>query len=188
MKNNSLKMWIVSALFAAFIAIFAQLTLPLPLVPITGQTFAVGLAVTILGMRYGTLSIIIYILLGAIGVPVFSLMTGGIGIILGPTGGYIIGFLPSAYIMGFLLERYGFTKKNAFIINLIGMLITLLFGTIWLKYGSHLTWSAAITAGILPFLIVGVIKAFASGLAGIVVRNRLVNAKLLPAVTKKISA
>ena len=87
MSNTKLKMWILSALFAAIIGIFAQITIPLPLIPITGQTFAIGLAVTILGLRYGTLSVFIYILLGAIGIPVFSAMSGGLGIVAGPTGG-----------------------------------------------------------------------------------------------------
>lgn len=184
MKNTSLKMWIISALFASIIAIFAQITLPLPLVPITGQTLAIGLTVTILGMRYGTLSILLYILLGTIGLPVFSLMTGGIGILLGPTGGYIIGFLPTALVMGYYLERYGFTKKHAIIANVLGMLITLAIGTIWLKFGSQLTWSAAIIGGTLPFLLVGILKAVVAALAGIVIRERLVHAKLLTSLTK----
>lgn len=184
MKNNLLKMWILSALFAALIAIFSQLTLPLPLVPITGQTFAIGLAVTILGLRYGTLSVVLYILLGAIGVPVFSLMSGGLGIILGPTGGYIIGFLPTAIIIGYYLEHYGFTKIHAIIANLIGMIITLAFGTIWLKFVADLTWSAAFIGGTLPFIIVGIIKAVAAAIAGVIVRERLIQAKLLPRISK----
>lgn len=185
MKNNTLKMWILAALFSSFIAIFAQLTLPLPIVPITGQTFAIGLAVTILGLRYGTLSILLYILLGAIGIPVFSLMTGGIGILVGPTGGYIIGFIPTAIIMGYYLERYGYTKKHAIISNLLGMLITLTVGTIWLKFGSNLTWTAALIGGAIPFIFVGILKAIAAALAGIVIRERLIQAKLLPKSSKK---
>lgn len=182
MKNSQLKMWITSALFAAFIGIFAQLTIPLPLVPITGQTFAIGFTVTVLGMRYGSLSVLIYILLGAIGVPVFSAMSGGLGIIFGPTGGYIIGFLPATLLMGLYFKIYGYSKTHAISANLIGMVITLIFGTIWLKYGSGLSWPTAFSAGIYPFLIVGVIKAVLAALAGITVRRRLISAKLLPAI------
>ncbi|PWI27053.1 BioY family transporter [Kurthia sibirica] len=178
-------MWIVSALFAAVIAIFAQLTIPLPLIPITGQTFAIGLAVTILGLRYGSLSVLLYILLGAIGIPVFSGMSGGLGIITGPTGGYIIGFLPAALVMGIYLEKTRFTSSHAIIANIIGMCITLLFGAIWLKYFANLSWPAAFTSGIAPFLIVGVLKAIAAALAGVVVRQRLLSAKLL--TTKTVS-
>ena len=183
MSNTKLKMWILSALFAAIIGIFAQITIPLPLIPITGQTFAIGLAVTILGLRYDTLSVFIYILLGAIGIPVFSAMSGGLGIVAGPTGGYIIGFLPAAIVMGIYLNKFGFTKGQAIVSNLLGMAVTLLFGTIWLKYGTGLTWNAAFMAGTYPFLIVGVIKAVAAALAGVLVRDRLLNARLLPAIS-----
>ncbi|HLG27585.1 MAG TPA: biotin transporter BioY, partial [Paenisporosarcina sp.] len=64
MRNNQLKMLIITALFAAIIGIMAQITIPLPLVPITGQTLAIGLAATILGKKYGTLSVVVYIMLG----------------------------------------------------------------------------------------------------------------------------
>lgn len=182
MKNTSLKMWITSALFAAIIAIFAQLVIPLPLIPITGQTFAIGLTVTILGMRYGSLSVFIYILLGAVGVPVFAGLSGGFASIIGPTGGYIIGFLPSAILMGLYLKKFGYSKFHAIIANLLSMVITLLFGAVWLKYGSNLSWTTALSAGIYPFILVGIIKAVLAALAGVAVRGRLLRAKLLPAI------
>ena len=84
-SRNKLKMMIVTALFAAIIGIMAQLTIPLPLVPITGQTLAVGLAATILGSRYGTISVLVYLAMGAVGMPVFSGMSSGLGVIFGPT-------------------------------------------------------------------------------------------------------
>ncbi|MEN0587538.1 biotin transporter BioY [Kurthia gibsonii] len=179
MRNEQLKMWILSALFAAIIGIFAQVTIPLPLIPITGQTFAIGLAVTILGLRYGSLSVFIYILLGAIGIPVFSGMSGGLGVVAGPTGGYIIGFLPAAVAIGLYLEKFGFTKVQAIIANIIGMIVTLAFGTIWLKFSADLSWTGAFMGGVYPFLLVGVIKAILSALAGVAVRNRLLHAQLL---------
>lgn len=78
MKNEQLKlrMMIVTALFAAIIGVLAQMTIPLPLVPITGQTLAIGLAATILGSRYGTLSVILYLIIGSAGVPVFAEFSG----------------------------------------------------------------------------------------------------------------
>ena len=78
---------IYAAFFAIIIAGLSQLTIPLGLIPLTGQTFAVGLAVTFLGMRTGTMSILIYLLLGLIGLPVFAGGASGIGVVLGPTGG-----------------------------------------------------------------------------------------------------
>jgi biotin transport system substrate-specific component len=183
-SRNQLKMWIMSALFAAIIGILAQVTIPLPLVPITGQTLAVGLAATILGSRYGTLSVIIYALMGAIGIPVFSGMSGGFGVIVGPTGGFIIGFIPAALLTGLYLEKTSFTILNGMVANTIGMLITLSFGTAWLKVAAAMNWTAAFASGFLPFIIVGLIKAFLASWIGVSVYKRLVSAKLLAAPQK----
>lgn len=181
MRNDRLKMMIVSALFAAIIAVFAQISIPLPFspVPITGQTLAIGLAATILGKRYGTLSVAIYLLLGAIGAPVFAGMSGGLGTLVGPTGGYLIGFLPTAYLIGLYLEKTSFTIKQAIIANLIGMVVTLAFGTAWLKIAADLTWTAAIAGGVTPFIPLGIVKAVLAAIGGITVRNRLQSARLL---------
>src|SRR5690625_3355871 len=160
-SSTKLRMMIITALFAAIISILAQVAIPMPLgVPITGQTLAIGLAATILGSRYGTLSALLYLIIGAIGVPVFAQMTGGLGIVLGPTGGFIVGFIPTTFVMGYYLEKTSFTVKNALIANIIGMFITLIFGTIWLKIVAELSWPAAFAAGFTPFIIGGFIKAF----------------------------
>lgn len=178
-SSTKLRMMIVSALFAAIIGVLAQVTVPLPLVPITGQTLAIGLAATILGSRYGTLSIIIYLALGAIGIPVFAQMSAGIGIILGPTGGYLIGFIPTAFIIGYYLEKTSFSMLQAMIANVIGMFVALIFGTVWLKIVADLTWTAAFAGGFLPFIIGGFLKAYLAAWTGIAVRNRLQSTSLL---------
>src|SRR5699024_4743648 len=96
-SSTKLRMMIVTALFAAIIAVLAQVAIPMPLgVPITGEPLAIGLAATILGSRYGTLLAILYRISGAIGVPVFAQFTGGLGILLGPTDRFFIGFIPTA--------------------------------------------------------------------------------------------
>lgn len=179
-QHTKLRMLIITALFTAIISILAQVAIPMPLgVPITGQTLAIGLAATILGSRYGTLSVVLYLLLGAIGVPVFAQMTGGIGIIVGPTGGFLVGFIPTTFIMGYYLEKTSFTVKHALIANIIGMFITLFFGTIWLKYAAELSWATAFAGGFTPFILGGFIKAFIAATVGIMVRERLEAAKLL---------
>lgn len=183
MDTNSsykLRMMIVTALFAAIISILAQVSIPLPLgVPITGQTLAIGLAATILGSRYGTLSTLLYLMIGASGIPVFAQLTGGFGILVGPTGGFLFGFIPAAYVIGIYLEKTSFTLKNALIANIIGMFITLFLGTAWLKVAASLTWSVAFAAGFTPFIIGGFIKVFIASTIGIVIRERLKNANLL---------
>ena len=178
MKTNTSAMVIV-AFCTAIIAVLAQITIPLPMIPITGQTLAVGLVATILGKKYGTYSVILYVCLGAIGIPVFQAFTGGLGIVFGPTGGYIIGFIPCALVVGYYLHWTTFTIPNAIIANLLGMIVTLAFGATWLKILNDLTWSAAITGGVLPFIPVGIIKAVLAAVIGIVVYKRLTQAKLL---------
>ncbi|WP_121614618.1 biotin transporter BioY [Virgibacillus halodenitrificans] len=178
-SSLKLRMMIVTALFAAIIGVLAQVTIPLPLVPITGQTIAIGLAATILGWRYGTLSILLYLALGAIGVPVFAQMSAGVGILFGPTGGYLFSFIPTALCIGLYLEKTSFNLKNAIIANIIGMFISLLLGTVWLKYIAELSWGAAFASGVAPFLIVGLIKAVLAAWIGIMVRQRLASANLL---------
>src|SRR5699024_11824100 len=93
MTNSRLQMMIATALFTAIIGILAQITIPLPFIPITGQTLAIGLAATILGARYSSYSAILYMIIVGIVVPVFSQMIGGLGILFGLTCGFIIGFI-----------------------------------------------------------------------------------------------
>lgn len=178
-QQQKLRMMIITALFAAIIGVLAQMTIPLPLVPITGQTLAIGLAATILGPRYGTISVLLYLFIGAVGVPVFAEFSGGISKLVGPTGGYLVGFVPAAFVIGWLLEKTSFTFLNAMIGNTIGMLITLIFGTVWLKLAMEMSWTAAFASGFAPFIIVGLIKAALASWIGIIVRKRLETAKLL---------
>ncbi|MFJ7666816.1 biotin transporter BioY [Lysinibacillus sp. NPDC097195] len=182
MKKSSTYNYVLAAFGAAIIAVLAQVTIPLPLIPITGQTLAVGLVVTILGTKLGTLSVLVYILLGTAGLPVFSGMSGGYGIIIGPTGGYIVGFLAAAVLMGLYLDKFGITVVQAVIANLIGMVITLAFGTTWLKIVGDLTWTAAFMGGAAPFIIVGILKAVLAAWLGVIVRRRLESAHLIEAV------
>ncbi|WP_318505936.1 biotin transporter BioY [Bacillus sp. T3] len=178
-QQFKLRMMIVTALFAAIIGVMAQITIPLPLVPITGQTLAIGLAATILGSRYGTLSVILYLIIGSAGVPVFAEFSGGVSKLIGPTGGYLVGFLPTAFLIGWFMEKTAYNFKNAVIANSIGMLVTLAFGTAWLKVAAELSWPAAFAGGFTPFIIVGLIKAALASWIGVLVRNRLISARLL---------
>mgnify|MGYP003439304228 FL=1 len=178
MKSSVFPM-ILTSLCAAIIAVLAQIIIPLPLIPITGQTLAIGLVVTILGLKHGTYAVLLYILLGAIGLPVFQSFTGGLGILFGPTGGYIVGFIPTAIVIGFYLKKTRLTFTHALVANILGMLVTLAFGAVWLKYLAELSWTGALLSGVIPFLIVGVIKAILAAWVGVIVRQRLQQANIL---------
>ena len=178
MKSSVFPM-ILTSLCAAIIAVLAQIIIPLPLIPITGQTLAIGLVVTILGLKHGTYAVLLYILLGAIGLPVFQSFTGGLGVLFGPTGGYIVGFIPTALVIGFYLKITRLTFTHALVANILGMLVTLAFGAVWLKYLAELSWTGALFSGVIPFLIVGVIKAILAAWVGVIVRQRLEQANIL---------
>ena len=142
------------------ISLMAQIRIPLPFspVPITGQTFAVLLVGAALGGRRAAVSTLLYIGQGALGLPVFA--GGGFGIarLLGPTGGYLFGFVPAAYLVGILAER-GLDRKprSALPLFIAGQMVIYAFGVAWLS--TFVGFSTALATGLLPFLAVDAFKA-----------------------------
>ena len=163
-----------SSFFAAIIALLAQISIPLPIspVPITGQTFAIFLAGAILGGKWGTVSVLIYILLGAVGIPVFSFFQGGLHIIVGRTGGYLMGFIPGCYLLGKITE-----KKPVYWAMVLGMFLCMIIyfttGTLYLAYVLNISLVQAFAMGTLPFLPLDIVKIFAAASLGVVLRQRL---------------
>jgi biotin transport system substrate-specific component len=120
------------ALFAVLIAICAWISIPMPWnISFTLQTFAVPLAVAVLGGRRGTLAVLVYILLGTVGVPVFSGFRGGIGVLLMSTGGYIVGFLLIALIMWGMQALFGRKTWVLAVSMVLGLIVCYAFGTAW---------------------------------------------------------
>lgn len=154
------KMLILCALFAALTAVCSMISIPLPFtpVPINLATLSVFLAGGLLGSKYGSISQLVYVILGAIGLPVFHSFTGGLGILTGPTGGYIIGYVAGAWLIGFLAEKMG----RGFVKNIIGMTAGLevcyMLGTLWFMYITSTGLAAALTMCVVPFLIGDAIK------------------------------
>jgi len=150
------------AVFAALIAICSWISIPAT-VPFTLQTFAVFLAVALLGGKRGTMAVLVYILLGAIGVPVFAGFSGGIGILLGTTGGYIIGFVFSALAM-WLIEKLCGRKAWVLLLSMVaGLIVCYTFGTIWFQRVYIRTSGAVELATVLgwcvfPFILPDCIK------------------------------
>ena len=159
---------VLCALCAAVTCILAPLSVPLAgAVPISLATFAVLLSGILLGGKLGALSQIIYVLLGSVGVPVFAGWTGGIGITLGMTGGYIIGYIPMAFIAGFLYFRFGRNSSGLrkyaamFISMFIATAILYLIGTAWFIAQTKMTLAASMAACVIPFLPGDLIKIIA---------------------------
>jgi biotin transport system substrate-specific component len=161
--NTTNRKTIMTALFSALIIVGAYIRFPLPPVPITLQTMFVLLCAMLGGRKTGTFAVAIYLLLGAIGLPVFT-AGGGVGILFGPTGGYLLALLPASYLTGVLADigyqagkRKGYTL-GCFLGGLAGTLVIYLIGVPFLKYNLSMGWSAAIKAGMLPFLVGDAVK------------------------------
>lgn len=150
------------AVFAVLIAVCSWISIPTA-VPFTLQTFAVFLTVGVLGGRRGSLAVLVYILLGCVGVPVFAGFSGGIGVLAGQTGGYIVGFLFSALLM-WGLERLAGNRLWAQALSMVaGLLVCYGIGTVWFMvvYGQN---SGAVGIGtvlgwcVIPFIIPDLVK------------------------------
>lgn len=146
------------------VALLSQIAIPLQPVPITGQTFGVLLVGAALGWRRGALALLLYVLQGVAGLPVFAGGASGVARLLGPTGGYLIGFVFAAALTGWLSER-GWDRRflSTLLAMALGNLVIYAFGLPWL---AHIVgWERAITAGLLPFIPGDVLKAALAALA-----------------------
>ena len=150
--NHSIRMQVLCALFAAVCAVCSQLTIPIQPVPITLGTFGVLMAGGFLGKRCGLLALLIYLILGAAGVPVFSMMRAGISVLAGPSGGFILGFAPMAFVVGLVSEKLGHTFKPMLAATLAGTAVCYVMGIGWFMFltGTGM-WSAMVMC-MFPFL------------------------------------
>ena len=148
------KQMVLIALMTSVTCVLGPLSIPLPFspVPISLTNFAIFLAIFILGMKNGTISFIIYLLLGAVGVPVFSSFRGGLQVLAGPTGGYLIGFIFLALIMGFALDHFDRKLVPTIIGMIIGMAVCYAFGTVWLAKLLSLSFKEGLMMGVIPYL------------------------------------
>ena len=154
---------VMIALFTALIAVCTMVTIPIPPVPFTLQTLAVFLAGGLLGAKRGTISVFIYILLGTIGIPVFANFKGGFSALIGPTGGYIIGFLATALIVGLAYDKFGSKLWITAVGMTIGLLVCYIFGTMWfvIMYNNTkggMSIMKAVHICVIPFLLFDAIK------------------------------
>jgi len=164
-QHVSLKHMIFASLFAALTGMGAFLVIPVYPVPFTLQTLFTYLSAMLLGSKIGALSQIIYLFLGIVGLPVFAAGKAGPGILLGPTGGYLCGFVISAYVMGFLVEKKNIKKLGSFIlVGIIGLIIINFCGAIQLYIVTQLNLKAVLLTGVIPFMVGDLVKIFASSL------------------------
>jgi biotin transport system substrate-specific component len=155
---SELRMMVFASLFAALTAAGAFIQVPVPFspVPVTLQVFFVLLAGSMLKSKWGGLSMIVYTLLGIAGLPVFAGGSSGMGVLLGPTGGYVFGFILAAYTIGKLSEKVENADKSSFLINVLnmsaGVLVIYACGFIQLMFVAEVGPGTALALGVIPFL------------------------------------
>jgi len=174
-NRNRLTGYIYSGLFAALIAVSGIISIPLPIspVPITGQSLAIMLAGSILTVRQAGFSVLTFLLLGAVGVPVFAGLSGGIGIIVGPRGGYLIGYLVGAIVIALLKGEKNNLWRLALANSIGGIIVVYLFGVLWLSFVTGMGLEKAILVGALPYIPGDLFKLFLATVIGVAVNKRL---------------
>ncbi|AUJ29479.1 MAG: biotin transporter BioY [Liquorilactobacillus hordei] len=159
MKNQKLHLLVLSGILLAMMIVCSQITIPLPIVPLTMQTFAVGLIASLLPVMNSFTVLCIYLIMGAVGLPVFAGFSSGLAVFVGPTAGYLYSFPIYCLITGLILKYWGKTFISLFTANIIGMLASLLIGSVWMIPNLHISLNTALMTGTVPFIIPGIIKA-----------------------------
>lgn len=160
-SHNSTRSTVFIAMFTALISVGAYIAIPAGPVPIVLQNFFVLLTGTLLGGYRGLSVVSTYLILGAAGLPVFHNGTGGIGIILGPTGGYLLGYIPAVFLTGIISGKEGGKPLFIALGALSGAVVVYAIGVPWLKFVLRMPWRKAVSAGLLPFIAGDVIKVAA---------------------------
>lgn len=171
----------VTAVMTAILCILGPWALNIPISPVPISLCSMGIyfVLYVLGLKLGTISVLLYVLLGAAGLPVFSNFSGGFGKLLGPTGGYIIGYLFLALICGFFLQKFPEKLVLHVLGFVLGTIVLYAFGTAWLKYQTGLTFPAALAAGVIPYIPGDIVKLLIAVALAIPLRKRLKQANLL---------
>jgi biotin transport system substrate-specific component len=172
--HTSIKGMVYAALCGALTAAGAFMVIPLPPVPITAQTFFLNVSAVLLGGPRGAASQCIYVMLGVVGMPVFAGGKAGLGVLFGPTGGYLLGFIFGAFVMGTVSKM----KKNAGVVwnifpMFLGMVIIYALGSIQLALVAKMSFNKALAVGVLPFLSGDVIKILLAAIVCAQLKGRI---------------
>lgn len=179
--NAKTKELTLTALMAAVLCVLGPLSVPLPFSPVPVSLTMVGiyLAVYAVGMWRGTAAVLVYLLLGLVGLPVFSGFAGGPSKLLGPTGGYLIGFLFTALVSGFVIDRFWKNRLVSAAGMAAGIATAYVFGTAWLAYVAGMTFGEALAAGVIPYIGFDLVKIVAVVIVGPELKKALIRANLV---------
>lgn len=171
----------VCALCAAFFTICAYISIPFSAIPMTLQTFGICLVASVFGAKRSIISVLVYLLMGAVGIPVYSCFTGGVGILFGITGGYFIGFIFIALVVGLTSDKTKNKNWQSYLSMTAGLILCYAFGTAWymLFYRKGASLQSVLTSCVVPFIPLDVLEV----LLATVISKRL--KKRLPNIIKK---
>jgi biotin transport system substrate-specific component len=161
-------------LMTALICICGPFSIPIGPIPISLTPFTIALTACILGQTRATLSVLIYLLLGLVGLPVFSVSDSpsGAAKLFGPTGGYLLSFILMAYISGLFIDHF-----SNIIVHIagcfLGLTVSYIIGTLWLMYQSHMTLAGALVAAVIPFVPFDIVKIILAAILGQEIKKRI---------------
>lgn len=167
------------ALMAALMCILGPMSIPIGTVPISFTNLVIYFAVYLLGTWQGTVSYLIYMLLGICGLPVFSGYSGGLQKLAGPTGGYLVGFIFMALITGFVLRSVKYTPVLSILGMIVATLVAYFLGTAWFVLQMKCSVGYALGICVFPFLLGDFIKILIAAIICPVIRQQLIHAGLL---------
>lgn len=175
-KINTTEITIIG-LMTAVLCILGPLTIPIPIsvVPISFTNLAIYIIVYVLGWKKGTITYLLYFIIGLAGVPVFSGFGAGLSKLAGPTGGYLIGFIFMTMFAGFMVEKFPGKKLMHLIGMVVGLMIAYTLGTVWLAYQLDVTIKAGIFMAVVPYLPGDALKIAAALMVGPVLQKNLKN-------------
>ncbi len=176
-EKMKIKDMALCALFAAVIAVFSQIAIPLGAIPFSMGIFAVMLCGVVLGSKRGVIAVLVYILIGAVGLPVFSGFRGGPQMLVGPTGGYITGYVLMALVIGLVSERVSGSRWKTgsltFLAILLGVAVCYLFGTVQFMIVGKKGFVTALTLCVVPFIGVDLVKSVIAAALGDTLRRSI---------------
>lgn len=180
-RGLNVKQLALTGLMTAVLCILGPLSLNIPIspVPISLGFLGIYFICSVLGMKLGTLSVVVYILLGLAGLPVFTGFTGGPGKLFGPTGGYIIGYTFMALLCGLGVDKGKGRLMPTLAGMILGSVVGYLFGTVWLARQQSIGFVQALFLGVIPYLPVDIVKLAVGVAVGSRLRRRLLQAGLL---------
>lgn len=178
-KKNKIYMLSTTAVMTAVICVLAPLSIPIGPVPISFTNLAIFIALYLLGWKMGTVSLALYIFIGTVGFPVFSGFSGGPGKLMGPTGGYIFGFIPMAVIAGLIIEKFSENCALQFTAMVVGIIVCYAFGTVWFCVVMDSGVASALSLCVFPFIPGDVAKIILALIVGPMLRRRLRDAGLI---------